>query len=81
MIPTDKAQKELAAIRASLSRAVQSTDPKEWPDVVLKTIKRIDTVIESLERAPSKIGKKGGTKTAERRSRSRRAQHGLVPLD
>ena len=66
MIPSDKAQKELAAIRASLSRAVQSTSAEEWPDVVWKTIKRIDRVIESLEQAPAKIGKKGGAKTAER---------------
>jgi hypothetical protein len=52
----DATQKELAAIRASLSQAIESADPQEWPKVVRKTVRRIQLVIERLDKAQS--GKK-----------------------
>src|SRR5258708_3113015 len=63
------AQKELAALRASLSRAVESADPQEWPKIVRSTIRRIDTVIERLDQAPAQIGKKGGGRLGRRGDR------------
>jgi hypothetical protein len=44
-------QKELAVIRASLSRAVESGDPHEWPKFVRTTIRRIEMVMERLDTA------------------------------
>jgi hypothetical protein len=67
-VPKKKAQDELDAIRASLSRAVESADPQEWPKIVRNTIRRIELVIERLDKAPAQIGKKGGLVTAKRGS-------------
>ena len=67
-MPRAEVQKELAIIRASLSRAVESADPHEWPKFVRTTIRRIEMVMERLDTAPAQIGQKGGTKTPERRT-------------
>jgi hypothetical protein len=67
-MPRAEVQKELAVIRASLSRAVESADPHEWPKFVRTTIRRIEMVMERLDTAPARIGLKGGTKTPERRT-------------
>jgi hypothetical protein len=66
-MPRAEVQKEFAVIRASLSRAVESADPHEWPKFVRTTIRRIEMVMERLETVPAQIGQKGGTKTPERR--------------
>jgi hypothetical protein len=66
MINSGNAQKELAAIRALMSRAFNSADPQEWSMVVRNAMRRIDKVIERLQQEPAKIGRKGGAKTAER---------------
>lgn len=42
---------ELARISESLAKAVRSTEPQEWRQIVRKTIRRIDDVIERLETA------------------------------
>ena len=65
-MPRAKVQKELAVIRASLSRAVESADPHEWPNFVRTTIRRIEMVMDRLDTAPARIGPKRGTKTPER---------------
>jgi hypothetical protein len=65
-------QKELAVIRASLSRAVESADPHEWPEFVRTTIRRIEMVMDRLDTAPAQIGLKRRTRTPER---------GIVPED
>ena len=72
-MPRAEVQKELAVIRASLSRAVESADPHEWPKFVRTTIRRIEMVMERLDTAPARIGLKGGTKTPERRTGFRRS--------
>ncbi len=63
-----KTQEELAAIRVTLSRAIASADPEEWQEIVRKTIRRIDKIVERLDSAPAELGSKGGKKTAERGS-------------
>jgi hypothetical protein len=65
-MPKAKVQKELAVIRASLSRAVESAAPHEWPKFVRTTIRRIEMVMDRLDTAPTQIGLKRGTKTPER---------------
>ena len=67
-MPRAEVQKELAVIRASLSRAVESADPHEWPKFVRTTIRRIEMVIERLDTASGQIGRKSGTNTRERRT-------------
>jgi hypothetical protein len=62
----NKAQKELSAICTSLFRAVDTPNHEECREIVQKTIRRIKLLAERLAKAPSEIGKKGGTKTAER---------------
>ena len=64
MIPTDNGQKELAAIRASLARAVESANTQEWPKIVRNIILRIERLI--LRQAPAHTGKRSGLVTAER---------------
>jgi len=51
---------ELARISASLSRAVRSAEPAAWRQIVRKTIRQIDDVIERLEteRAKPKLKRK-----------------------
>jgi hypothetical protein len=44
---------ELARISESLSKAVRSAEPQEWRQIVRKTIRRIDDVIERL---PTPVG-------------------------
>lgn len=61
-MPTE-AQAELAKLRDILSRP---TTPKEWPKVVAKVNRRIDAVIELLNKAPVNAGRLGGQTTAER---------------
>jgi hypothetical protein len=68
MIPTDNAQEELAAIRASLARAVESANTQEWPKIVRNIVLRVERVINRPDRAPAQIGKKSGLVTAERGS-------------
>jgi hypothetical protein len=65
-MPRAKIQKELAVIRASLSRAVESADPHEWPKFVRTTIRRIEMVMDRLDTAPAQSGLKRGTKTPGR---------------
>jgi hypothetical protein len=60
MIPTDNGQKELAAIRASLARAVESADDQEWPKIVRNVILRIERAIYRPDGTPAQIGKKSG---------------------
>jgi hypothetical protein len=57
MTESEKIQ-ELARISASLSQAVRSAEPEEWRQIVRKTIRRIDEVIERLEKDRPKTGKK-----------------------
>ena len=57
MTESEKIQ-ELARISASLSKAVRSAEPEEWRQIVRKTIRRIDDVIERLETARTKTDKK-----------------------
>ena len=59
-MPRAEVQKELAVIRASLSRAVESADPHEWPKFVRTTIRRIEMVMDRLDTAPAQIGLKRG---------------------
>jgi hypothetical protein len=68
MIPTANGQKELAAIRASLARAVESADDQEWPKIVRNVILRIERAINRPDRTSAQIGKKSGLVTAERGS-------------
>ena len=68
MIPTDNAQEELAAIRASLDRAVESANAQEWPKIVRNIILRLERVINCPDRAPAQIGKKSRLVTAARGS-------------
>ncbi len=55
MIPTDNAQEELAAIRASLARAIESANTQEWPKIVRNIGLRIERVIHRPDRAPAKV--------------------------
>jgi hypothetical protein len=71
-MPGAEVQKELAVIRASLSRAVESADPHEWPRFVRTTIRRIEMVMDRLDTAPAQSGLKRATRTPER---------GIVPED
>ena len=48
--PAD-AQKELEAIRASLSRALKSDDAQEWPKIVKQAVRRIDIVMDRMAQA------------------------------
>ena len=57
--PPSNAQRELAAIRALLSSALESTDPQQWPRVVRKTIRRIETINNRLVKTPPRLNKKG----------------------
>ena len=68
MIPTDNAQEELAAIRASLARAVESSNTQEWPKIVRDIILRVERVINRPDGTPAQTGKKSGLVTAERGS-------------
>ena len=69
MIPTANAQEELAAIRASLARAVESANTQEWPKIVRNIILRVERVINRPDGTPAQIGcKKSGLVTAERGS-------------
>jgi len=61
-----KAQKELASIRTLLSRAAECTNPADWKEIVQRTTRRIDAVIDRLDNASAEIGRKGGLATAER---------------
>jgi len=56
--PPPNAQWELAAIRALLSSALESTDPQEWPRVVRKTIRRIEIITNRLVKTPPRLNKK-----------------------
>ena len=67
-MPRAEVQKELAVIRDSFSRAVESVDAHEWPKFVRTTIRRIEMVMDRLDTAPAPIGLKDGTKTPERRT-------------
>ena len=60
MIPTDNAHEELAAIRASLARAVESANTQEWPKIVRNIILRVERVINRPDGTPAQIGKKSG---------------------
>jgi hypothetical protein len=53
-----KKNQELARISASLSEAVRSAEPEEWRQIVRKTIRQLDEVIERSEAARAKQGKK-----------------------
>ncbi len=53
--PAD-AQKELEAIRASLSRALQSDDAQEWPSIVKKAVRSIDLVMGRMAQAGTTRG-------------------------
>ena len=53
--PAD-AQKELEAIRASLSRALKSDDAQEWPRIVEKAVRRIDLVMDRMAQAGTTRG-------------------------
>ena len=55
--PAD-AQKELEAIRASLSRALKSDDAQEWPKIVKQAVRRIDMVMDRL--APARTTRSAG---------------------
>lgn len=52
------AQRELAAIRALLSTALESSDPQEWPSVVRKTIRRIEIITNRLVKTRPRLNKK-----------------------
>lgn len=61
-----KAQRELSAIRASLFRANNAPNHEECREIIRKTIRRVELLAERLSKVPAEIGRKGGTKTAER---------------
>jgi hypothetical protein len=46
-----EAERELAKLRSSLAHAVESPNCDNWPNIVRKTIRRIDDIIEQLEQA------------------------------
>ena len=56
--PPLNAQRELAAIRALLSSALESTDPREWPRVVWKTIRRIEMITNRSVKTPARPNEK-----------------------
>jgi hypothetical protein len=56
--PPPNAQRELAAIRALLSSALESSDPQEWPRVVRKMIRRIEIMTNRLVKTPPRLNKK-----------------------
>ena len=62
----NKAQRELSAIRTALFRAGDAPTHEECREIVSKTIRRVELLAERLAKVPAEIGKKGGTKTAER---------------
>ena len=62
-----KHQAELAKICESLRKA-QTAQPNECRQIVSQVLKRTEHLAESIARTPSRLGRKGGRKTAERGS-------------
>ena len=61
-----KTQKELAAIRTSLLRAVDAPEQGESRRIIRRVIRRIDLLAEQLSKTQAELGREGGLKTAER---------------
>jgi len=66
-LESDETQQALARISASLARSVRSASPNEWRQIVRNTIRRIDAVIDRLDKDRTEIGKKRGRRGPSKR--------------
>jgi hypothetical protein len=66
ILPKSRTQSEISAVVKLLAGAVESTNPEECRTTIQKAIARLKRHGERLDQTASKLGSKGGKKTAER---------------